>query len=345
MSYKCCGFLNHGMQFLSTHEITVCSQVSHIGGGGIVLAKDFSDKNFSIDELIAKKEEIRDIVKQGKVYPNCEGCTDLQDWDENQELFQIKLLMIQHWTKCNSNCIYCFTAKDKKYYNSYKPTSIIPILKEMVKKNILGKNGLANFSGGEFTLLKEFNKIVDILTKLNYFIIVNSSGVDYSSTLAKRLKKGNSCVIISVDAGSEEVHRKVKRVKTYKKVWKNIKKYASQQAEPYLTNVKYIIIPGYNDTEEEIKLWLDNCVKANVHSVVLGIDANYFEPNRDNIPDRIFELFEKTRVQAESMGLTFTIANRALTMLTRGKYANPFWEKYRFDDGQYSNLYFQKNSI
>ena len=340
MSYKSCGFINHGMEFRPNNIIAMCSQVSHIGGGNIILLKDFNPKSFDIEALVKKKREIADCVRKGMVYPNCLGCTDLKEWDELQELSKIKLLMIQHWTKCNSNCIYCFSAKDKKFYNSQKTYEISPILKKMIEYDILDKDGIANFSGGEFTCLKEANKIIDILTKLNYFIIVNSSGVDYSRKLAERLKKGNSCVIISVNAGSQDVHRRIKQVNTYKKVWSNIKKYIRKQTKDYLVNIKYIIVPGYNDNEEEINKFIDNCVNAGVRSIVLGIDANYFEANRENISDHIFRLFDSTREKVEKLNISFTIANRALTMLTIGKYANPFWEKYRFDDGVYADRYF-----
>lgn len=341
--YKCCGFLNHGLEFRHTKEIAVCSQVSHVGGGNIILVRDLTEKNFSVDTIWNKKAEIVEYVKNGGIYPNCKGCTDLKDWNcKIEKPSKIKLLMIQHWTKCNSNCIYCYTAANKNYYNKYKPANIYPILKEMQKKGYLDSNGLANFSGGEFTCLKEADKIVKFLSKLNYFIIVNSSGVQYSRVLAERLKKGNSCVVISVDAGTEEVHRKVKQVKTFNKVWKNLKKYASLQAKPYLVNCKYIIIPGVNDTMKELNLWLQNCKLAGIYSVVLGIDANFFEPNRDNIPEYILSLFDTVRVRAEAMGFKFSIANRALTMLTKGKYADMFWENYRYDDGVYSEMYFRE---
>ena len=340
MNYKSCGFINHGMEFRPDKEITVCSQVSHIGGGNIVLLKDFNPKAFDIETLIKKKKEIADCVKNGAIYPNCIGCTDLKDWNELRELSKIKLLMIQHWTKCNSNCIYCYTAKNKKYYNSLKPYEISPILKKMLEYNVLDKDGIANFSGGEFTCLKEANKIIDILSKLNYFIIVNSSGVVYSKKLAERLTKGNSCVVISVDAGSEATHKLVKQVKTYKRVWTNIQKYIKKQSKDDLVNVKYIIIPGYNDSEKEIDIFIENCINAGVKSIVLGIDANYFEPNRENISDHIFKLFHSTREKVEKLNIKFTIANRALTMLTIGKYADPFWEKYRYDDGVYADRYF-----
>lgn len=345
MKYMSCGFIQHGIEFRYDNEIRICSQVSHIGGGRICLLKDFNPKKFDINQIMETRNQIIDSFKQGNVYPNCKGCMDLKEYPLNNEYPKIKILMLQYWTKCNSKCIYCYTNENKEYYNSLKNFEIYPILKEMYKKNVLDVNGSANFSGGEVSCLKEFHKVVKFLDKLNYYIIVNSSGIKYEKIIEDRLKKGNGCIIISVDAGTKKVHEQIKQVKSYDKVWANIKRYAKHQCQPHLVNIKYIIIPGINDKEEEINLWLDKCKEAGVNNVVLGIDVNYFEPNRDNIHPHIFELFNKTRERAENMGFTFYIANRATTMLTKGKYADPFWEKYRYDDGPYTNIYFEEHRI
>lgn len=345
MEYKSCGFIHHGLEFRYTNQVVVCPQVSHVGGGKLMLLENFTEKTFDIDKLLQNRKQILDAVRNGLVSPNCLGCMDLKEMECPKEEPKIKILFFQHWTKCNSKCIYCYTAENKKYYNSCKTYKILPLLKRMLKLDLLDKNGLVNFSGGEVTLLKEFAPTVKLLDKLNYYIIVNSSGVDYSSTIGKYLKKGNGCLIISLDAGTKSVHEKIKGVKTYNRIWKNIRKYVKLQAQDHLVNIKYIIVPGYNDTEEEIDVFLQCCNDAGVKNVVLGIDVNYFEPHRDNIPERILNLFESTRIKAEKMGLSFYIANRATTMLTKGKYANEFWEKYRYDDGVYSNIYFEHNRI
>ena len=345
MKYLSCGFVHHGMEFRFNNEIRLCSQVSHIGGGKIYLLKDFNPQNIDIEKLISNRREILSCFKKGEIYPNCEGCMDLKEWEMPKAEPKLKVLMLQYWTKCNSNCIYCYTAENKKYYNSMKSYDFYPILKKLIKKDVIDKNGLANFSGGEVSCLREFNKVVKLLDKLNYFIIINTSAVKYEKIIGERLQRGNSCVVISVDAGSKEVHEKIKRVKTFDKVWNNINKYVKNQSYPYLVNIKYIIVPQINDNEYEINLWLDNCKKGNVHNVVLDIDVNYFEPNRNNIPPNILNLFNKTRQIAENMGLNFYLGNRAVTMLTKGKYAEPFWEQYRFDEGLYSDLYFEKHKI
>lgn len=343
--YISCGFVHHGMEFLFTNEVTLCSQVSHIGGGKIYLLKDFDPINVNVQAILDKKKEILESFKRGEIYPNCKGCMELKEWEYPNTDPKIKVIMLQYWTKCNSNCIYCYTNENKKYFNSKKNYEFYPILKEFIKQDAIDKNGVVNFSGGEVSCLKEFKKVVKLFDKINYFIIVNTSGVKYEKILGKRLKKGNSCIIISVDAGSKAIHEKIKQVKTYDKVWANIKKYSKDKSLPHLLNIKYIIVPGYNDSEEEINLWLDKCKEAKIQNVILGIDANYFEPNRDNISQHILDLFEKTRVKAENMGFTFLIANRATTMLTKGKYADKKWEQYRFDEGPYSDIYFSQHRI
>lgn len=345
MKYKSCGFVKYGIYFNYDYDIRLCCQISHIGGGLIYLLKDFNPKKIEIDKILQTRKQIQQNFLNGHIPPNCEGCMDLKECDIPQNETKIKILMLQHWTKCNSNCIYCYTANNKKEYNTRRSYEIYPILKKMNSLNILDKNGLVNFSGGEVSCLPEFGKVVKFLDKLNYFMVINSSGIKYEKIVGDRLRKGNSCIIISVDSGTKETYEKIKRVKKFDDVWKNIKKYSNDVKHKHLLNIKYILLPGINDNEKEIDSWLNLCVNANVKNVVLGIDANFFEPNRDNIPEHILNLFYETKEKAEKLGLTFYIANRATTMLTKGKYANKMWKKYRYDDGPYSDYYFNEKRI
>ncbi len=341
---KCCGFIKHGIYFEHSFKINTCTQLSHIGGGKLCLLSGFNEKNFDIDKLLENRLKVYNACRNGEEIPNCKGCMDLIEFEElPQEQPKIKNLMFQHWTKCNSNCIYCFTGKDKKFYNSLKTYDVYYIIKKMIERNILDKNGMANFSGGEITCLKEFVKTVKLLDKLNYFIVANSSGVDYSPIMGKKLKAGNGCIVISVDAGSKEVHEKIKRVKTWDRVWKNINKYTKVQKYNDLVNVKYIIIPGINDNMLEIEKWLEKCKNANVHNVVLGIDSNYYEPNRDNISNHILNLFYETKKKADLIGngeFNFYLGNRASIMLTTGKYKDDMWMDYKNDEIRVVNRYF-----
>ena len=128
----------------------------------------------------------------------------------------------------------------------------------------------------------------------------------------------NACVdlIVSVDSGSKEMHEKIKQVKSHDKVWKNLKRYASHQKEPYAVKVKFILIPGVNDSKEEIDLWLEKSKKAGVNCVLHEIESKWFYARRDNVPEEIIAFFDYAKEKAESMGLKYELYERAEHMMS-----------------------------
>ena len=163
----------------------------------------------------------------------CKDCIYLQEkeWDEDN---YINHFTLNHWTKCNCNCIYCYTKDNKKAFNSYKEYPLYPIIKDMFKKEIIKKTdeSCIIFGGGEPTILKDFDKLIDLfLEKGCKNIRINSSGIKFSKSIAKGLKLGAISLVISTDAGCKETYEKIKEVKTYNKVWENIRKYAKAQGE------------------------------------------------------------------------------------------------------------------
>ena len=59
----------------------------------------------------------------------------------------IKFITINHFNKCNSNCIYCFI-KNKTHDINYE---LLPIIKQLKQQNMISKNVLINWGGGEPT--------------------------------------------------------------------------------------------------------------------------------------------------------------------------------------------------
>ena len=103
---------------------------------------------------------------------------------------------------------------------------------------------------------------------------------------------------------SKEIHEKVKQVKSYDKVWKTLKEYAKVQPKG-ADNVKakYIIVPGVNDSKEEINLWLEKCCEINIKSVVLNLDFNWIMDNVDGELMPLYDLLQFTMKRAEELGM------------------------------------------
>ncbi len=317
--YKSCIWLNQGINF-DIDSYKICCLYSGTGGGDTIIKSNYKGEPVNWNEFFKKKREIRELHKKGKVYPKCEGCVFLQEgeWDDKEDF--INFINLDYWTKCNCNCSYCHTAKDKEGYNSKETYNFLPILKDMIKRNILRPGGHVSFGGGEVTLLEEFEESLTILLNFGISNIrIHSACMDYSPAVEAGLKKGALDLVVSVDSGSKEMHRRIKQVDTYDTVWENLRNYASHQARPDLVKTKYIVVPGLNDQEREIELWLEKCKSVGINSVIQEIEAKWFYGSRENVPRYIYKLFDFTKAKAIEMGLEYGLYERAEHLMNERK--------------------------
>lgn len=315
MRYKSCYWIEAGINF-DVDSYKVCCLYSAKGGGNTVVKADYKGEPVDWEELFAFKKMIKDIHKNGGTYPNCEGCIFLEDrnWDDDHS--KISMINLDYWTKCNSKCSYCHTMQDKERYNKFKNYNFLPILKDMIKKDILRPYGHVSFGGGEVTLLKEFDTLLNIFMKEGFPLTrIHSSCIKYSRAIEKGLKNNKVDLIVSVDAGSKKMHEKIKQVKSFDKVWNNLKRYASHQKNPLGVKVKYIVIPGINDNKEEIDLWLIKSKENGINCVLQEIESKWFYQRREDVPDEIIEYFDYAKQKARELGLHYELYERAEHMM------------------------------
>lgn len=317
MIYKSCTKIEHGINF-DRDAIKICCQYSAKGGGNTIVFDDYKGEKIDWDKFFEFKKEIKNLHKSGQTYHKCEGCIYLeeQEWDESDNF---NFFNLDYWTYCNCNCIYCHTHNKKDIYNNKRTYDFLPILKEMIEKDLLMRGGDVSFGGGEVCLLKEFEECLQIFLDYDYFIRIHSGCIDYSKTIEKGLKQGKVDLIVSIDAGTEEMHSRVKEVKTFDRVWANLTDYAKAQKNKTLVKAKYIVIPGVNDTREEIDAWLNKAIECGIGYVLLEIESQWFYSRRDNIPQYIYDLFDYTREAASAKGLIVGEYERAAHMLAERK--------------------------
>ena len=162
-------------------------------------------------------------------------------------------------------------------------------------------------------MLDEFEDIVTYFLD-NYFwgIRVHSSGIKYSPALARAINEIRGYVVVSVDAGSKEVYEKIKQVPCYDLVRENIRKYALQTTflGRYLVSAKYIIVPGINDSIEEVEKWMKANYDAGLYTTVLDIEENWYFENRNNIPSHIIDIINYAKKRAKQLNSNFEIYER-----------------------------------
>ena len=109
-----------------------------------------------------------------------------------------------------------------------------------------------------------------------------------------------------MDSGTPEVYENIKRVNHFNKVWENLARYAAAQKENiYKVKTKYIIYPGYNDTKEEFDKFMELTLQAGVNSMVLDVEGGWYENNRYNIPEYLYELLDYATNRCEEVGLKY----------------------------------------
>lgn len=282
--YKSCHGIEYSLVFNGVNLLTYCSltRSQEEGGGEPIFKHNYCGEIVDWNELFEDRKKKRAIIKEKGELPECKNCIFLEEkeWDGAEKFANV---LITNYIACNSKCIYCpmpDPTKNKLY-------NIVPVLKDMIKKDVIKKDAVIDFAGGEPTIYRWFDEALKILIKNDFTrISVNTNAIKFSRAIHEGIKKGKVSMVVSLDAGTKEMHEKVKGVKSYDKVWKNLDKYSAVYNKEKFSNIlktKFIIVPGLNDTEEEIDLWLQRTAKTKIKNVSLSLDFHWIFDKTEDI--------------------------------------------------------------
>ena len=329
--YISCDRIRNGIDF-ELDNIEVCCFRCHKGGGNIKLT-DVVNGSIDYDELLLKRRNLIEENEKGHNNNSCEGCFNLEKktWDDE---FCIKYIHFNHWTYCNSDCIYCYTNKDNKYKELKQHYRALPILKEILKRVKFSPDGEITFGGGEPAILDEFDELIEYLLEIGAKkIIVHSSGVEYSEVLERGIKENRIQLVISQDSGFQGTYRNIKNTDNYFSVWNNTKKYASIQGNNTNVVSKYVIIPAINDDKKEIDEWLNKSKDAGIKSVIVDVEHEYYQKNKNNLKSvfSLLALTEYIKNKAKTLDINVQFYNAARYLYDNYKLLIPFLRyKYYF---------------
>ncbi len=302
--FESCSYIEHGMVLDHCNRIRSCNNFNPRYGGRPVIYENYCGEKIDWKEFFAIKRRLRDMYRADECPELCKNCVNVsfKEWDDED---YIDYLLLTPWVPCNSNCIYCEAPRDKYVLEHTKIYKVLPLIKDMIKNKILKKDGIIDFAGGEPTIYREFEGLLNEFIKNDFKkIVVHTNAIKKSTAVIKGLRKGIVRILVSVDAGSKEIHERVKQVKSYDNVWKNLKEYAKNQPKG-ADNVKtkYIIVPSVNDSEREIDLWLEKSKETGINSVVLNLDFNWIMRNVDGDLSSVYNLMKYTLNRAEELNM------------------------------------------
>ncbi len=275
MEYKSCNLLEHGICFYETKLCSCCYTPQGKSQSTPFFYPLYNGEKVSTDLLFSKINRYREYSKNNKYLYPCKDCYKLENrnWSEENYIDQV---YITHFKNCNADCIYCITeatAEDKKK----KTYNIMPVLNDLRDKGILKEGCEFHIGGGEFSIYRECNDIINtyILSGFTEICAIATNGIAYSEAIFNAMNHNRAVIIISLDCGSERMYKKIKRVNAFNSVINNLRKYTKTKTCRQNTFLKYIILPGINNNRKEFEKFLNIAENFGIQGIKIDIDGKY----------------------------------------------------------------------
>ncbi len=223
-------------------------------------------------------------------------------------------IIINNYLKCNADCIYCVIS-DKTKGEKY---SVLPVIKNFYNDNLIKPKAIVTWGGGEPTMFPDFDETFTFLNKKETYQAINSSGIKFSQTIADELPYGYVSIQVSIDSGTKEMYKKIKKVDAFDKVWDNIKQYSKSPEKVF---IKYIIF-SLNRHEDEIKEFINKCIWAGVKNIVIDCEMHSLNSIKKN---ELFTPIGQNEVDAAILLKKLALVNNInyeITRLWPQKYKN-----------------------
>lgn len=270
-----CELIGNTIDF-GSESATFCAS-STIGKAPIIY-----ERNELIAEGLSKeryiKAVIREFEKNQTKCGSCIGCEKLKRMrfqEITNDSIRIKHIVWNHFSGCNSNCVYCVETYNFKV--SYEPFDMVLKLKD---EGILHENVDVSFGGGEPTLLPNLERYIWFGTENNWPQILNTSALLYKECITEALSNKSFLLQVSVDSGTPETYTKVKGQSGYNIVWNNIARYCESGGRVF---IKYILF-SYNSSRNEIDSFIQKCTEAGIKNVVVSAEVNAIWKLRKDLP-------------------------------------------------------------
>tara|TARA_Y100000590_G_scaffold468596_1_gene651971 strand:+ start:2532 stop:3872 length:1341 start_codon:yes stop_codon:yes gene_type:complete len=278
-TYSCTAL--HSSVYFAPNELRHCCKRFFVNGkmkGDVQIFPVKKNEDISVDKILKEKKRLYDSINKGEETP-CSGCPflTLDYWPKLKKL-ELKHLSIESHSVCNMKCTYCSDI----YYGGLKANyNIEKIFNKFKKSGVVSKHLDVAWGGGEPTLMENFDNIFKNFTE-NFKPKSNkiySNAIKYSKTIEKYLKIGKASMTTSIDAGTEKIFKKVRGVKAFEKVLKNLKKYLTAAGKGIV--IKYIFTED-NYQMHEINNFINKIKEHGLQKCDFQISSNFKDEKLDN---------------------------------------------------------------
>lgn len=267
--YYSCENIREGFNFYRSNKISSCCYTTE---SDFIIAniEDYKNLTDIIKDIEDFQNKLIEKHKKGNAPKCCIACTNFKKakWSDkiNKKLSWISL---NHYKICNLKCVHCGYRKSDDHEADSNHELVLKVIDVFSENKKLNKHVTLAIGGGEPSINKGIDLILQYCLDKKYRALINSNGAKYSELIAKGVKIGLFNLDLTPDAGSKEVYAKIKGVDCFDLTWRNIKEYIEKTNGK--ANVKFIIEEGnVNDVENMIEM----CKSINIKHVTLAFDLN-----------------------------------------------------------------------
>jgi organic radical activating enzyme len=277
--YLSCRHIERSLAFFPGNVRPCCA--NPVGGGSPVLA-EFKGGRISFEAIREGRKRIKDSHRAGNIIKECLDCPYLRQeaWDSVEakadmpagvEVDEVSLL---HFTTCNIRCNYCYTVTQDAAFNA--PLSKVPTIydtfEDMLQSGKLMRGATIRYAGGEPSLLPEFGKLLTLLSEWNCKQQIITNGVKRSQALIDAVLRGNTRVVIGIDAASPAVYKAIKKMDYNEVVWANAAELAAagERAPTSAVWGKFIIL---EENYHETTAFAERAEAAGLKHIYFDVDA------------------------------------------------------------------------
>lgn len=306
--YVSCQWLEYGMHF-TVLGIHFCDKYAHLASSPFPISPLIKNRTYNFSDFFKRKQNARKLARKGIIQPTCKGCYLLKKakWMNEDK---IKCIAISTNTSCNSNCIYCYTHINKRFYNNLSEIPVYEFLQKSIKTKKIEQNCEIQIGGGEPVLNSEFEKIMNLFIENSFDNIrIYSSGIQYSEAIQRSLENDLlKELVISIDSGNSDLYKRIKNNDNFFEVIKNVKRYCeSQNRNKKQVRLKYVIIPYVNDNLDAINDFFEVVTETNIQFVLIDVEMNWFKENNEdeNKIKGIFKLVKYMEKMCKNLNIEY----------------------------------------
>lgn len=226
-------------------------------------------------KIVAHQNNLLERMYKGDVPEFCKGCYHLRIKNVDKVyhfLEPIRYISIGGSKYCNLRCEHCFFIRDNEDIKDTDISKVINFLYQLKSKGHLSEFKALRLANGEPSIIKDDIKLAGYCIENSIPVEIYTNGAKVPKTFVDGVNKGLFRIILSPDAGSREVYKKIKGKDYFETTWFNIKKYVEETSGN--VEVKFILEKGNIDDVDNM---INMCLKTGVNKVHLSMDVNISE--------------------------------------------------------------------